>query len=111
MFPRGISAACVLRSRHLTRHYQMQLSRASELVPESLAPVGRADLSTVVSFVTKSMLPSHADPVTKDYAWFAVRPISGAHVRVLHASVALVSFCSLLRVVAAHARSAGSVHC
>jgi hypothetical protein len=98
VFPRRISAACVQRSRHLTRHYQMQLSRASELVPESLAPVGRADLSTVISFVTKSMQSSHADPVTKDYAWFAVRPVSGAHVRVFRASIACVSFCSLLRV-------------
>ncbi len=48
-----------------------------------MVPRGRADLSTVIAFVNKNIYPSAQDPSAKarDFAWFALRPVSGAHVR------------------------------
>jgi hypothetical protein len=64
-------------------------------VPQSLVPRGRADLSTVIAFVNRSIHPTPQDPSAKpkDFAWFAVRPVSGAHVR---ASAASICVCVIL---------------
>jgi hypothetical protein len=69
---------CVFHVHFLTNvRSQMQLSQASALVSESLILRGRADLSTVIAFVNRNILPT---PQAKDFAWFALRPLSGAHV-------------------------------
>jgi hypothetical protein len=62
---------------------QGQLGQASELISQSVVPKGRADLSTVIAFVNKNILPAPQDlsAKAKDFAWFALRPITGAHVR------------------------------
>jgi hypothetical protein len=74
---------CVFHVHFLTVvRSQMQLSQASALISESLIPRGRADLSTVIAFVNRNILPTPQDTPTKakDFAWFALRPLSGAHV-------------------------------
>ncbi len=65
------------------RPSQGQLGQASELISQSVVPKGRADLSTVIAFVNKNILPASQDlsAKAKDFAWFALRPVSGAHVR------------------------------
>ena len=63
---------------------QMQLSQASALVSESLILRFRADLSNVIAFVNRNILPTPQDTTTKakDFAWFALRPVSEAHVSI-----------------------------
>lgn len=77
----SFEALCFLRFNRLP--CQVQLSQATELISQSLVPRGRADLSTVIAFVNKNIYPSAQDPSAKakDFAWFALRPVSGAHVR------------------------------
>jgi hypothetical protein len=70
---------------------QIQLSQARELISQLLVPRGRADLTTVITFVNRNILPLPQDPSSKpkDFAWFALRPESGAHVRRPAAAICL----------------------
>ena len=63
---------------------QMQLSQASALVSQSLIPSGSCDLSHVIAFVNRNILPTPQDTSTKakDFAWFALRPVLEAHVSI-----------------------------
>ena len=47
-----------------------------------VAVIGRCDLSTVIDFVSRRIPRREQDTFAeaKDFAWFALRPVSGAHV-------------------------------
>jgi hypothetical protein len=81
MFFTFLEAICFLLCNRFP--CQVQLSQATELISQSLVPRGRADLSTVIAFVNKNIYPPAQDLSAKarDFAWFALRPVSGAHVR------------------------------